>query len=629
MIFPFRLRRLLTTLLYLIFFHASSQDSKQADSLKLVLKDKPLNDSTELFVLERVARLSSSPEDIIYYSEMLLSLAVLSQTRFYKSKAHQYLGGAYRLQGDLTKSLNHLFSGAEIAKDLDSSQILGEIYIEIASSYTQNKDSRNALTYNDKAVRIFRQTDDEQQLAITLLNTGFDHYTVNSLDTALNYYNEAAPIFQEIGLEIGKAYTIGNRALVYWKKGDYPTAKKDLLQAIEMLKPLGDQYGMADYYNQLGAIYLEQGQSKSAIYCTEKGLEMAIPEDLKEQVRDASLLLSKLYKEQGDFKRAYVYQEQHFAYKDSIQDRETTQRLADLRTDFEVGQKQAELDLMETEKQAERQQSLIVGGALSIVILLIAILAFVQYRNSKAKQGTNQILTAQKRELERVNSTKDKFFSIISHDLRGPVASFFGISRMIEVYVKSKNTDQLIELAGDIDESVERLSNLLDNLLNWATQQQGQVPFHPDKMSLAQVAENIKMSLQNMANGKKIELKTDVADEVFAFADQNTTETIVRNLTSNALKFTSENGCVTIKAENNGECVLVTVQDTGVGIPAEKMQSLFSLQENKSTYGTQGEKGLGLGLQLVDEFTKMNGGTLTVESVEGKGSAVSFPLPWV
>ncbi len=284
---------------------------------------------------------------------------------------------------------------------------------------------------------------------------------------------------------------------------------------------------------------------------------------------------------------------------------------------------------METEKQAERQQSLIAGGALSIVILLIAILAFVQYRNSKAKQGTNQILTAQKLELERVNSTKDKFFSIISHDLRGPVASFFGISRMIEVYVKSKNTDQLIELAGDIDESVERLSNLLDNLLNWATQQQGQVPFHPAKMSLAQVAENIKMSLQNMANGKKIELKTDVADEVFAFADQNTTETIVRNLTTNALKFTSENGCVTIKAEDNGERVLVTVQDTGVGIPAEKMQSLFSLQENKSTYGTKGEKGLGLGLQLVDEFTKMNGGTLTVESEEGKGSAFSFTLPRV
>jgi len=132
-----------------------------------------------------------------------------------------------------------------------------------------------------------------------------------------------------------------------------------------------------------------------------------------------------------------------------------------------------------------------------------------------------------------------------------------------------------------------------------------------------------------MANGKKIELKTDVADEVFAFADQNTTETIVRNLTTNALKFTSENGCVTIKAEDNGERVLVTVQDTGVGIPAEKMQSLFSLQENKSTYGTKGEKGLGLGLQLVDEFTKMNGGTLTVESEEGKGSAFSFTLPRV
>ena len=161
-----------------------------------------------------------------------------------------------------------------------------------------------------------------------MLNTGYDYYLIDNYDSAMAYYNESEPILRDIKMDLGVAYIIGNRALVYWKNGDIEKAKEDLFIAIEMLKPFGDNYGMADYYNQLGNIFLEEKNEEEAIKYTTIGLKMAEGEGLKEQVRDASYLLYKLSLERGLLEDAIAYQTQHYAYKDSIQNFETTQKLA-------------------------------------------------------------------------------------------------------------------------------------------------------------------------------------------------------------------------------------------------------------------------------------------------------------
>ncbi|MEP0367743.1 MAG: tetratricopeptide repeat-containing sensor histidine kinase [Cyclobacteriaceae bacterium] len=618
----------------LCFSHLShAQNQRRADSLKSVLDHQDLPDSTQLLILYTITYSSSSPDDILQYANRLLDLAQKKSNTYYISQANHHLGLAHRFKGDLKTALDYLFKSANEAQKsgtLRFLKLLGLVYGEIANCYTLNNDAKNALLYNVKAIQVFRKAGNNRQLAINLLNTGYNLYLIDDLDSAISFYNEAEPIFAEIDLEIGKAYTVGNRALVYWKKGDYTKAEQGLFDAIDMLKPLGDQYGIADYYNQLGNIYLEQGQRKKAIEYTEKGLNIAIEIDLKEQIRDASKILFELYKDEGDLAKAVNYQTQYIAFKDSIQDQETTQRIADLRTEFEVGQKQVEVDLLSVQK---RNQQLVSIG-LSGILLLSGIFLIIIFRNYREKNRINKLLEAQanvlntqKTELEQLNTTKDKFFSIISHDLRGPVSSFFGISAMIKMYVASEQTEDLIELAGDIDESVDRLSSLLDNLLNWAMQQQGQIPFNPRDLDVSDVVANIKNTLQNMADGKQIELITNVTPDVKVYADRNTTETILRNLTSNALKFTPENGKVELSAVPRGNEVLMAVSDTGVGIPKDKMATLFTLEEKKSTFGTKGEKGLGVGLQLVEEFTKLNGGHFDVVSEEGVGTTFSFTLP--
>ena len=613
----------------LLFINAYSQNQNKADSLIIVLDESVISDSLKLATLDKIATYLSSPEKALDYAEKLFILSTKLESDYYLALAYLHKGINLRLTGDLSGALESLFESAEIFSNIDLAR-LAQVYGEISGTYSANGDSQNALNFSSKAIEVLRSVGNMETLAINLLNTGYNYYLVNDLDTALSYYNEAEPIFEEIGLEIGKAYTIGNRALVYWKKGQPERAIEDLKKAITMLEPLGDQYGMADYYNQLGSIYLEFDDHEKALINTEKGLEMALAVDLKEQIRDASRLLAELYEERQDYAKAFAYQSQFIAYKDSIQDQETTRRLADLRTEFEVGQKEAELEVVSAEKKTQQIMSI----GLGVILLLTGVFAVITYKNYATKNRINKqleiqavTLKEQKEDLEELNKTKDKFFSIVSHDLRGPITSFFGISPVIKSYVKSKKTDDLLEVAEDIDKSVRQLSDLLDNLLSWATQQQTQIPYHPEVLDLNHVASRVHQNLQNVAQSKSIELVVNVPEKLSAYADRNTTETIIRNLTSNALKFTARAGKVMISASQEGDKTLISVSDTGVGMNQEQLDKIFQLKGTPSQYGTDGERGLGLGLQLVKEFTQLNQGELTIQSEEGKGSTFTFSLP--
>lgn len=607
-----------------------AQNQAKADSLISILNRKDIDDSERLIILKGISTSVSDPDLRIKYSYELTQLAnKLGDTELF-GLGLRNAGVAFRRKGRLEESLDHLIRSAEIFKSIESDVELAKSYTEIGSTYTQNKDTRNSLLFKSKAIEVLRKTNNKRALAISLLNTGFSYYTIKKLDTALAYYNEAEPIFEELGFEIGKAYAIGNRALVFWKLGDLSIAKQDLFRAIKMLEPLGDRYGMADYYNQLGNIYLEQHQDEEAIQYTAIGLEMAKEEDLKEQVRDASMLLYQLHKRVGKYKEALDYQTQYIAYKDSIQNQETTQRLADLRTEYEVGQKQAEVDLLSIEKR--NQQGLSIG--LGLFLLLTSTFTLILFRNYKEKNRVNKLLEGQadllrqqKKELEELNKTKDKFFSIISHDLRGPVSSLQEASQLIRHFVESDNKKDLLEITDLFSKSAERLSILLDNLLNWALQQQGNVPHKPEPISVQQIFSNIHETFDNMSEMKSIKLTSKVDKDVTLLADRNAAQTVFRNLVNNALKFTPEGGKVSIEASSAKGMAIIKVIDTGVGMTREKADGLFQLGDSKSTYGTSGEKGVGLGLQLVYEFIRMNEGSIKVSSTEGVGTTFTVKLP--
>ena len=612
-----KLKVLLGVVLLSVCFLLKSQNQQIADSVYLLYKKHNIEDSLRLSLLRSLAINSPNQDSVFKFSNKLLHLSKKLSATSYEGYANLLLGVNYRFRGNLEKSLEYLIESARIAERGDMPGLLGEAYTEISASYTSNGDVRNALRYSNMAIDIFRETDKKQELAISLMNVGYVYYTIDNLDTALLYFNEAEPYFEEMGFNLGAAYTIGNRALVYWKRGDLEKAKNGLSKALEMLEPYGDLYGMSDFYVQLGSVFLDEGNIQEAIDNTSIGLEMALTEDLKEQARDASLTLYQLYKGEKEYRKALEYQTQYIALKDSIQDQETTQQLADIRTAYEVGQKQIEVDL--ANQQKENRQ------ILAIALGVIAILA--------AGFFVNFYLAYQKRKkfsqkLEALNATKDKFFSIVSHDLRGPVSAFNGISTLIKGYLEQKAYDELEEVSEEISKSSNSLSELLDNLLSWAVQQQGNVPYNPVPVDVNEIVNTTVQIFETTAKAKQIAIENKIGRPLYINSDKDTTMTIFRNLVGNAFKFTSQGGKVWIEAETKDDQVHVMVRDTGIGMSQKQVDKLFQMRENRS-YGTDGETGLGLGLQLVQEFVTMNKGTITVESIEGEGSTfiVSLTAP--
>ncbi|MFK7953298.1 MAG: ATP-binding protein [Ekhidna sp.] len=598
----------------------------KADSLIRLIDSGNLNSDQILEAHFWASIYSGSTEEKLKYGELLLAIAQKNNNLEYTIKAYNRIGVAQRFMGNLGAALENLFTSADKASGIkEFNPLLAEIYAEISTCYTQNGDSENALLYGSKTIQILRNTDKKQELALTLLNTGYDYYLIDNYDSAMAYYNESEPILRDIKMDLGVAYIIGNRALVFWKKGDIEKAKEDLFIAIEMLKPFGDNYGMADYYNQLGNIFLEEKKGKEAIKYTTIGLKMAKQEGLKEQVRDASYLLYKLSLERDLLEDAIAYQTQHYAYKDSIQNFETTQRLANLRTEFEVGQKQIEVDLLLEQKR--NNKIIIVTG--SIILFAFTCLIIIIYSYLKSKNRLSKQLARQKDDLEILNETKDKFFSIISHDLRGPVSTIAGLVTVSKMYIESGENDQILNMVGKMGDSVDRLTKLLDSLLNWALQQRGHFPYNPEPISVDKMAEDVIEMFADSAKSKNIQLTYQSKKAVQILVDYNTTSTILRNLINNALKFTSSGGSVKIYSEldQHKPLSVIKIIDSGVGIPEEKLESIFSLNENISTKGTAGESGLGLGLQLVKEFVLLNKGTIDATNHPIQGSIFTLKLP--
>lgn len=230
-------------------------------------------------------------------------------------------------------------------------------------------------------------------------------------------------------------------------------------------------------------------------------------------------------------------------------------------------------------------------------------------------------------DLMELNATKDKFFTILAHDLKNPFNAILTFSKMLETEMEQNTLEESKRLAKFIYTSSELAFDLLDNLLQWARSQTGRLEFRPQKFILSHLVENVVNLAEAQALNKKISVSANVPNNIAVFADLNLTKTILRNLISNAIKYTQPEGKITVEVEKIPGFAQVIVSDTGIGIPPQKLHKLFHIESVFSTLGTENERGTGLGLILCMEFVKLQGGTIWIESEEHKGSRVMFTIP--
>jgi signal transduction histidine kinase len=244
-------------------------------------------------------------------------------------------------------------------------------------------------------------------------------------------------------------------------------------------------------------------------------------------------------------------------------------------------------------------------------------------------QSINMKLIASENKLRSLNSVKDKFFSIISHDLKGPLHTLTGFLQILIKYTNTFTEQELREFAESMDGSVRRLLNMLENLLQWSRSQAGNIEHKPENIRLNEAIEDNVSLFKDTAANKGIKLLMETEDNLLVKADKNMLDFILRNLISNALKFTRQGGEVKVIAKNLIDHTEITVSDSGVGINEEDLKKIFQPDVHFSTVGTGKEKGTGFGLLLCKDFVEKNGGEIFIESTLGLGTSLKFTLPLV
>ncbi|MBP3191991.1 PAS domain-containing sensor histidine kinase [Natronogracilivirga saccharolytica] len=249
------------------------------------------------------------------------------------------------------------------------------------------------------------------------------------------------------------------------------------------------------------------------------------------------------------------------------------------------------------------------------------------FRDITEKKKSEEEAMEYMEELKKLNSEKDKFLSIISHDLRGPFQSLLGMSELLSEEFETMEPDELKEYFASMNRSLRAQYTLLENLLTWSRLQIGQVQMEKEQISLANVIAEVLAVMETTAVQKQITIHAQVPDALRASADVNMLKSVIQNLVSNALKFTPRGGDIYITGESGSSRAAVSIRDTGVGMDEDEIEQLFDITRKKTRKGTDGEKGTGLGLIIIRDMTELMDGTLDIDSRPGEGSTFTIQLP--
>jgi len=376
---------------YFLTSFVYTQDQKLADSLILIYESGQYQEE-ELFVLGKIALNEQNPEKKLNFAQLLISTASKDSVFDYLYTGFLEMGNALQEQGNNAKALEAYFQSLEFAHRTGNDIGIGSLMISIADTYSIMGNPNNAQDYYQKGILLLRQLGDSIKIATALVNAGDDHVNTKNFDSALVYFKEAGNIFKKVDYLIGTAYNLGNTGMVYAEQGKDVLAEQHINQAITILEDLENYYPISVYLTYMADIYTKRLDFNAAFSYLDQSLDLAKQYGLKDQISEANLKLSELYESFGDYEASHRFYKQHIAYRDSVKNVETVQQMADQRTNYEVSQKQAEVDLLDQRRKNQRN----IAIATAVALLLICLLAIGLFRRNTFIKKTNKIIAQEK-----------------------------------------------------------------------------------------------------------------------------------------------------------------------------------------------------------------------------------------
>lgn len=365
-----------------------SQDKALADSLKIVYSQKDFTLPEKLEILYLIASNETDPNEKSKYSEQLIKEAKDVDSTRYLAQGIYEQGNAYRLKGDFSMALQNYFETAKIANSLNSQSLIATSDLAIADVYSQISNHEKAFEYYNIAVTDFKKLKDTFGTAAALFNLGDYYLQNNKPEDAFKRFAESQELFESINDTMGIAYNKGSIGVIYAMNGENEKAEANIHEAVQVLEKLELFDAISEYLKNMADIYQNKGDPEKATDFALMSRDIAETYGFKEQLSEADLKLAQLYEEAGDIPTSYTYYKDHITYRDSINNIASVQKMAGLRADYEVAQKQMEVDLL-NEKQRSQKIAVV---AVSAAGVLIALLAFGLYRRNRFIKRTNVII---------------------------------------------------------------------------------------------------------------------------------------------------------------------------------------------------------------------------------------------
>ncbi|WP_245980608.1 ATP-binding protein [Flagellimonas lutimaris] len=536
----------------------------------------------------------------------------------------------YSFEGNYAEALNLNLKGIDLAKKIDNQEMLSILNENIAGLYADQKDFKNALMFYDTVQKINRRMGDEVIDAETQSNMASLYKDAKDFKNAMFNINRSINTFEKNKIYDWLAYAYEVKGDIYLDQGKYKWALYWYDQSNMLFKhQIEDDRIKIQLMNGMAKVYFGLEKDSLSLNYAKKGLTLSKKiKSIQGQI-DCSETLYKVYKKNGDDAEALAYLETFKSLSDSLFKDKNKQSLSLLETKLQYEQEKQEL--IESNKAALAKQRNYIYFSV-IILLILSIITFVIRRSENIQKKLNKELkekslavTQREAQLHEINKTNTKLFSIIGHDLRGPIGGLQGILKMFtdgEI-----TTKELVSFIPKLKTDVENISFTLNNLLSWGMNQLNGVVTKPKRVSLSNLVVNNIQLLSEIANSKSLKIINQLPDNPRIWADNHQIDIVVRNLLSNAIKFTPENGLITIDAEEKSGMWQISIRDTGIGMTAEMQRTIFKDSSNVTTYGTNNEKGTGLGLSLCKEMVHKNKGEIWVESVPRKGTTFFFTVP--
>jgi len=533
----------------------------------------------------------------------------------WRCSCYELLNVSYQRIGDYTKALEYAQKAYDAGSILQDEPIRSNALNSLAAIHCSTGHPEDALQYINQAIDIERESKagNGKSLAIRLGSKSEILSLLNRYDEALKCIEEALSIDSAAGRNDKVGIRLSQKAGILMNMRQWKECQRICLQAMKIFEANGSAIDKIITLKQMGICEREMRQYHEA----EQHLLEA--EQACKDIKFQPLLwkiqyeLSQLYRRQGKLEQAISYMETSYANKASLNKEEFDKILGENKIKYETLEKEQQINLQNITIKNQRVLSIV----LICILVLICVVAIISYHLAIIRKKRNK-------ELAEMNRTKDRIFFIVSHDLRNPVAAQKQvIDYMVENYDVLEETDKKEQLEA-LKQSQDGLKNLISNLLDWSSVASGRFTYKPTRVDLNTLVRKSVSFIDTQRQKKNITIRQQIQEQCFVYTDVNITEIILRNILSNAIKFSHQDGIIDIQSIEEKQVASIAITDYGIGMTEEQLANLFTY--HNSTTGTAGEPGSGIGLIVCKKLADMGNEKLSVTSKVGKGSTFSITM---